>query len=219
MFKVIIAFFSVILLLFLIRINNRNNPIIIKPEWHNFETYFPTPSVIILEKESSEYRIHYFCANHKLVKDNLYVNFKYEQPCEECLNSNHFSSFESAEYIGGKWEFFTYEDITKKQVVGTFIPDYWKNPLTKIKNYDMLQETSYHGLTVDDIDIKLIYKNSPWTHTIGTPSDYVDSFQKTKDKINYLDKWYYKVPKFDISKLKSVGSDFFGINYKIEDYK
>jgi len=218
MFKVIISFFSVILVLFLIRINNLNNPIIIKPEWHNFETYFPTPSVIILEKESSEYRIHYFCANHKLVKDNPYVNFEYEQPCEECLKTTLYSSFESAEYVGGKWEFFRYQDSNKKQVVGTFIPDYWKNPLTKIKNYDMLQATTNHGLTVDDIDIKLIDKNFAYTHTIGTYRTHV-SFQKTKDKINYLDKWYYKVPKFDISKLKSVGSDFFGINYKIEDYK
>lgn len=200
---------SVAGLFLLTRNNNLNNPYILRPAYHNLDTYFPTPSIVILEPSFSREsmgELHYFCANHTYpFKNNDSDDYggysyreQYEQPCEECLTD--YVDYHNYTYLNNQWIFKNND-----------IPVNWKNPLTKIKDFDKLMQPTSHGFTIDDISIKQIYKQSPLMYSIAPLKD--SGYPKNQNTIAYLKQWYYKVPDFDTTQLNE---PFWGIHYKIK---
>ena len=191
----------------LTRINNIYNPILIKPAFYNSDSYFPTPSIVVLEPSFSSLKsseLHYYCANHKYSFKNNDIDEiggysyseRFEQPCQECLP--RYVDYKLFSYQNNEWIFFPGQT-----------PINWKNPLTKIKDFDKLMLPYKHGFTIQDIDIKQIDK-SPLYPRIGILTN--SGYPKNQNTINYLKQWYYKVPDFDTTK---INKSFWGIHYKI----
>ena len=195
--------------LFLIsRRNKLNNPNIIKPAYHNTNTYFPTPSIVILEPNNYVGRLHYFCANHTYpfknnsIEDSGGYSYaeKFEQPCHECLSESISNNInDNYRYINNQWVFN--QGCT---------PINWNNPLSKIKDYNKLEKPTSHGFTVEDIDIKYIFKDG---YITLRPSREFTYTQKNNNIIEYINKWYYKVPEY---KTDNLNNHFLGIHYIIE---
>ena len=232
-FKYFMPFLILICLFFIVRSNNLSNPRIVRPKHYSVETYFPTPSVAVLDYYDND-SIIYYCANHKISKYNedWYENKKFEQPCEECLSEDYKdsrydyennkcshvgSNHEVYKYDGWEWVFLNCHHYTYGQPELTKIapPINWKNPLTKIKNFDKLQLPYSHGFMIDSISLKEVIKIGQFKEV--TMWENV-SYPKNPNTINYLKEWYYKVPDYDVSKLETPLGKIFGINCKFEDY-
>ena len=215
------------------RINN-DNPNFVQGANISSESWFPTPSRVVLDYDN---KLRYYCSNHayeiNFPVDESFNSYDYkdtEQPCKVCLpyetrNGGIIDFYKSFDV----WHFKPHKiknGWTAQIEYSNGAPINWKNIYSNIKNYDTLISPIFHGFSFNKRENKLIFiicscvsnHNCYWLHhPYFSNSTYNKSYEYNENNINYLNGWYYKVPKFDLNSISKPTDKFFGIKYILID--